>query len=122
MVIGDQDADAGLWRARARHVLPGSSRVGDMAPFRSRFAARIHSIDSGLKGNIAVTVVPLPRKLTIFNLAPISSARSRIPIQPTPACLSVNCYPSPSSQSSRRTSFTLFGMTDSDHSSDLSAY
>src|SRR5260370_13397940 len=95
MVIGDQDADAGLWRARARRVLPGSSRVGDMAPFRSRFAARIHSIDSGLKGNIAVTVVPLPRQLTFFNLAPISSAPSRIPVGPAPSCRSFTFYPLP---------------------------
>src|SRR5258708_26973401 len=103
MVIGDKDPDANLWRARARGVSPDSSRGGDMAPFR----ARIHNTSSGFKGNIAVTVVPLPRYLTIFNSPPISSARSPMPVRPTPSCRSLIRNPLPSSRSSSPTSFAL---------------
>src|SRR5258708_11223368 len=103
MVIGDKDPDASLWRARARGVSPGSSRGGDMAPFR----ARIHNTSSGFKGNIAVTVVPLPRELTNFNSPPISSARSRIPVRPIPSFRSLTRHPAPSARSSRRNFFEL---------------
>src|SRR5260370_38558430 len=80
-IIGDKGPDASLWRARARGVKPGSSRAGGMAPF----PAGIHNPSSGFTGNIAVTVVPFPRELTIFNSPPISSALSPFQFLPLPS-------------------------------------
>src|SRR5258708_36678616 len=103
MIIGDKDPDASLWRAPARGVKPSSSRAGGISPF----PAGIHNTSSGFKGNIAVTIVPLPRELTIFNSPPISSARSRIPVRPIPSCRSFTWNPLPASRSSRRSCFTF---------------
>src|SRR6266446_1511232 len=66
-----------------------------------------HDIDSPLPGNTTVIFVPLPRELVISNSPPICSTRSRIPLRPTPSCRSLTLNPSPSSRSSRRSSFAL---------------
>src|ERR1700730_3071840 len=103
MIIRNKDADAYLRRRTAN----GGSGRGDLVRAEGSFLFSIHAAELLFRDNVAVIVVPLPGELTSFNLPPISSTRSRMPVRPKPSWRSLTWHPSPSSESSRRTSFAL---------------
>src|SRR5204863_8259881 len=109
VIIRDEDLDQRLFRfSNFRHFF--GTRLWFLRSFpgtRACFLLGCHEIASPLQGSRTVIFVPLPPELVISNSPPICSTRSRIPLRPTPSCRSLTLNPSPSSRSSRRSSFAL---------------
>src|SRR4030095_15190729 len=110
MIISDEHSDTRSFCISTFRRLLCSRLLflGRLLRLRRCFLFGSHNVDSPLQGRTTITLVPLPRELAIFTLPPICSTRSRMPVRPTPSCRSLTLNPSPSSRSSRRSSFALY--------------
>src|SRR5215472_5228814 len=110
VVVGDQNSNARSFLG----TFVGTLRCGLQLPERAAptsftcgFYFWFHDTDCSIKGKVTMTSVPSPRALVTFSVPPICSARSCMPVKPSPSCRALTLNPSPSSRSSRRSSFAL---------------